>query len=296
MPTHFKCLTSSYFFQHLIIHLAFHYYLRYNSLNIFRGGNTMEYGLIGEKLGHSFSKPIHEKLADYTYDIMEIKKDNLHSFMMSRDFKAINVTIPYKIQVLPYLDEIDDNAKSIGAVNTVVIKNGKLIGHNTDFSGFLYMIQHHNVAILDKKVVVLGNGGASQAVVAVLKHLKAKEIIIVDINKSNGAITYEECLTLHLDAEVIVNTSPVGMYPNVDKSPIDLSLFPHCNAVIDVIYNPLKTKLLTQAESLNMLAINGLEMLVGQAKYAVEFFLEKKIDDSEIDRIYKELAEELKNK
>lgn len=256
----------------------------------------MEYGLIGEKLGHSFSKPIHESLADYTYHITPLAKEEFDTFMKAHDFKAINVTIPYKRDVIPYLDEMDDNARSIGAVNTIVNKNGKLIGHNTDFSGFLYMVNHNNVNVTGKKVLVLGNGGASQAIIAVLEFLDAKEIIIVDIVKSNGAITYEECLTNHLDAEVIVNTSPVGMYPNVDNSPIDVSLFKKCEAVLDVIYNPLQTKLTSQAESLGMIALNGLEMLVAQAKYAVEFFLEKGIDDSEIDQIYKNLLDELKKR
>lgn len=253
----------------------------------------MDYGLIGEKLGHSFSKPIHEKLADYNYDITPLTKEEFPKFMAARDFKAINVTIPYKRDVIPYLDEMDDNAKAIGAVNTIVHKDGKLIGHNTDFSGFLYMVAHNHVKIEGKKVLVLGNGGAAQAIKAVLHHLKAKDIIVVDIVKTEDSITYEECLESHTDAEIIVNTSPVGMYPNVDKSPIDLRLFSKCESVLDVIYNPLKTKLTLQAESLGMIAVNGLEMLVGQAKYAVEFFLEKKIDDSVIDPIFQELLVEL---
>ena len=134
----------------------------------------MEYGLIGEKLGHSFSKEIHEKLADYQYDITPLTREEFPEFMKARDFKAINVTIPYKCDVIPYLDEMDSNASSIGAVNTIVNKDGKLIGHNTDFSGFLYMIEHHDVAIEKKKILVIGNGGASKAVIAVLNHLQAK--------------------------------------------------------------------------------------------------------------------------
>ena len=253
----------------------------------------MNYGLIGEKLGHSFSKGIHEKLADYTYDITPLSREEFPIFMEKRDFKAINVTIPYKCDVIPYLDEMDDNATSIGAVNTIVHKDGKLIGHNTDFSGFLYMIQKHNVTITDKKVVVLGNGGASKAIIAVLKQLNAKEIIVVDVIHSDGAITYEECFQSHTDAEVIVNTSPVGMFPKVDNSPVDLTRFPNCQSVLDVIYNPLETKLCAQAKSLGMTAVNGLEMLVAQAKYAVEFFLDETIDDSVIDTIYHETKTEV---
>lgn len=253
----------------------------------------MEYGLIGEKLGHSFSKTIHEKLADYTYEICPLSREELPTFMKEHNFKAINVTIPYKCDVIPYLTELDDNAKAIGAVNTIVNKNGSLIGHNTDFSGFLYMVEHHNIEIKEKKIVVLGNGGASKAVIAVLKKLQAKEIIIVDITKTPDSITYEECFSSHTDAQIIINTSPVGMYPKVEHSPVDLTLFKDCTAVLDVIYNPLKTKLTLQAEQLGMTAVNGLEMLIAQAKYAVEFFLEKKLDDSFIDQIYQDMLKDL---
>lgn len=249
----------------------------------------MEYGLIGEKLGHSFSKEIHEELADYQYDITPLTREEFPEFMKARDFKAINVTIPYKCDVIPYIDEMDSSASSIGAVNTIVNKDGKLIGHNTDFSGFLYMTKHHNVTIEEKKILVIGNGGASKAIIAVLNHLQAKEIIIVDIVSQPGVITIEEALESHTDAEVIVNTSPVGMYPSVYNSPIDLALFPNCKAVLDVIYNPLQTKLTKQAAELGMQAINGLEMLVGQAKYAVEFFLDKSIDDEVIDPIFHQI-------
>ncbi|MBS5931650.1 MAG: shikimate dehydrogenase [Clostridiales bacterium] len=253
----------------------------------------MEYGLIGEKLGHSFSKEIHEKLADYQYNITPLTREEFPEFMKARDFKAINVTIPYKCDVIPYLDEMDSNAKSIGAVNTIVNKEGKLIGHNTDFSGFLYMVEHHKVTIEGKKILVIGNGGASKAVIAVLNHLQAKEIIIIDIVSGPGVITKEEAVKNHTDVDVIINTSPVGMYPNVDQSPIDLTLFPHCKAVLDIIYNPLQTKLTKQASELGMQAINGLEMLVGQAKYAVEFFLDKSIDDDVIDPIYHQIMTDM---
>lgn len=253
----------------------------------------MEYGLIGEKLGHSFSKEIHEKLADYQYNITPLTREEFPEFMKARGFKAINVTIPYKCDVIPYLDEMDSNAKSIGAVNTIVNKEGKLIGHNTDFSGFLYMVEHHKVTIEGKKILVIGNGGASKAVIAVLNHLQAKEIIIIDIVSGPGVITKEEAVKNHTDVDVIINTSPVGMYPNVDQSPIDLTLFPHCKAVLDIIYNPLQTKLTKQASELEMQAVNGLEMLVGQAKYAVEFFLDKSIDDDVIDPIYHQIMTDL---
>lgn len=249
----------------------------------------MEYGLIGEKLGHSFSKEIHEQLADYQYDLTPLSKEEFKPFMEKHDFKAINVTIPYKQDVIPYLDEIDENASKIGAVNTIVNKDGKLYGHNTDFWGFLYMCKKHNVNMEGKKVIVLGNGGASKAICAVVNYLKAATLIIVDIVMAPGVISYDECLAKHTDADIIINTSPVGMFPKVDASPLDLTPFKKCVAVLDVIYNPLTTKLTSQAKSLGMTAVNGLEMLVAQAKYAVEFFLDKKIDDSVIDPIYKDI-------
>ncbi len=252
----------------------------------------MEYGLIGEKLGHSYSKEIHEALADYTYDIHPVSKEDFNGFMQDHDFKAINVTIPYKQDVIPYLDEIDDNAKAIGAVNTIVNKNGRLCGHNTDFSGFMYMLKKHNITIKDKKCLVLGDGGASKAVVAVLKEMGARQIIIVDIKKTETAITYEECFANHTDAEFIANASPVGMFPKCDAAPVDLTLFPKCEAVADVIYNPLETKIVSQAHSLNMAGVNGLEMLVAQALYAVEFFLDTKLNEEEIDKIYKKIYAE----
>ncbi len=253
----------------------------------------MEYGLIGEKLGHSYSKIIHEKLADYDYKLKPLSREEFKPFMEAGDFKAVNVTIPYKRDVIPYLDELDDNAKRIGAVNTIVHKDGKLIGHNTDFSGFLYMVEHNGVKAAGKKVLVLGNGGAAKAVIAVLKYLKAKDIIIVKLKSGEGVISYEECKRLHSDAGLIVNTSPVGMYPKVDASPIDVSFYPECEAVLDIIYNPLRTKLLLQAEELGLKAVNGLEMLVAQAKYAVEYFLNKEIDNKVIDEIYQKILAEL---
>ncbi|MBU5332027.1 shikimate dehydrogenase [Anaerocolumna aminovalerica] len=253
----------------------------------------MEYGLIGEKLGHSYSKIIHEKLADYKYDLTPLTKEEFPLFMEKREFKAINVTIPYKEKVIPYLDEMDNNAKQIGAVNTVVNTNGKLVGHNTDFSGFLYMIQNNGVEIKDKKVLVLGNGGASKAVAAVLKFLEAKEIILAGRTLRENTITFQECYEKHTHGQVIVNATPVGMYPDIDETPIDLKQFTKCEAVLDLIYNPLKTKLLHQAEELGMKAVNGLEMLVAQAKYAVEFFLGNKIEDVRIKEVTDEIYSEI---
>lgn len=252
----------------------------------------MDYGLIGEKLGHSYSKDIHEMLADYTYDLCPLTKEEFAEFMEKKDFKSINVTIPYKRDVIPYLYEMDDNAKAIGAVNTIVNKDGKLYGHNTDFSGFMYMLKKHDIDVNGKKCLVLGDGGASKAVVAVLKKMGASEVIIVDIIKTETAITYDECFEKHTDAQFIANASPVGMYPKCDASPVDLTRFPKCEAVADVIYNPLQTKLVAQAVELGMKGVNGLEMLVAQALYAVEFFLDTKLDEEKIDEVYRKIYDE----
>ena len=252
----------------------------------------MDYGLIGEKLGHSYSKDIHEMLADYTYDLCPLTKEEFAEFMEKKEFKSINVTIPYKRDVIPYLDEMDDNAKAIGAVNTIVNKDGKLYGHNTDFSGCMYMLKKHDIDVAGKKCLVLGDGGASKAVVAVLKKMGASEVIIVDIIKTETAITYDECFEKHTDAQFIANASPVGMYPKCDASPVDLTRFPKCEAVADVIYNPLQTKLVAQAEELGMKGVNGLEMLVAQALYAVEFFLDTKLDEEKIDEVYRKIYDE----
>ncbi|MEG1732606.1 MAG: shikimate kinase [Longicatena sp.] len=246
----------------------------------------MKYGLIGEHLNHSFSKEIHERLASYTYDLMPLNQEEFKNFMIQKDFCAINVTIPYKKSVIPYLDEMDKHALEIGAVNTIVNTNGILKGFNTDFTGFLYTLQKHNICVAQKKVLVLGNGGASAAIQAVLKAEQANQIIIVNRTQKDGAITYEEVFERHLDAQFIINTSPIGMFPNNENSPIDLSMFKQCESVVDIIYNPLKTALCVQAEMLKIKHVNGLEMLIGQAKQAVEYFLNEKLDDSLIDDIY----------
>jgi len=256
----------------------------------------MRYGLIGEKLSHSYSKIIHEKLTDYTYDIIPLNREEFKTFMEVKDFTAINVTIPYKQAVISYLDELDPLAEKIGAVNTIVNKSGHCIGYNTDFYGLEYMMKHNNICIEGRKCLILGNGGTSQTVHAVLKHLGAKEILVVSRQNSMNTISYETCYTNHTDADVIVNTTPLGMFPNIDRSPLDLSSFIKCEAVVDVIFNPLHTKFTLQAESLGIKAVTGLEMLVAQAKQAIEYFLDIKIEDSKIDDIYHDLLKIIEEK
>lgn len=255
----------------------------------------MRYGLIGEKLGHSFSKIIHEKLADYTYDLIPLSLEELDIFMREKEFSAINVTIPYKETVIPYLDEVDPKAAKMGAVNTVVQRNGKLFGYNTDYFGFRYMLEHNHIQIAGKKVLVLGRGGASKAVIAVLEDMGAAEIHTIYYKIAEDSISYETCYTLHTDAQVIVNTTPVGMYPNSGHTPIDLTPFTNLEAVADVVYNPLRTRLVLDAEEKGCQAIGGLEMLVGQAKYAVEIFLDQSLPEDSIDVVYKDLMAERRN-
>lgn len=250
---------------------------------------NMEYGLIGEKLGHSFSKIIHEKIASYRYELVPLTNDEFERFMSKRDFLGINVTIPYKSAVIPFLDEMDDKAKEIGAVNTIVKKSNKLIGYNTDYYGFLYTLEQNQIKVEDQKVIVLGTGGAAKSVIAVLKTLNAKDIITVKNTATAGAITYDDCFRYHQDASVVINTSPIGMYPNIDNSPMDLHNLKNLKAVVDLIYNPLKTKLLLQGEELGLISVNGLEMLVAQAVIAAEYFLDVKFDEQVILEIYEEI-------
>lgn len=255
----------------------------------------MRYGLIGEKLGHSFSKIIHEQLADYTYDLIPVPREELDRFLKEKDFAALNVTIPYKETVIPYLDEIDPSAKAIGAVNTIVNRSGRLCGYNTDFYGFRYLLEYNGISVHGKKALVLGNGGAAKAVVAVLRALGAKEIFIVYYKNAPKTISYEECYEKHSDAEILINATPVGMFPNTEESPIDLRRFSCLESVVDVIYNPLRTQLMLDAEGLGIKSIGGLEMLVAQAKYAVEIFLDKQLPAGSIEKITSSLLRERRN-
>lgn len=252
----------------------------------------MEYGLIGEKLGHSYSKIIHEKLADYRYELMPLTREEFPVFMEKKDFKGINVTIPYKKEVISYLDEMDEAARAIGAVNTIVRRGNRLCGHNTDCPGFQYMMRQAGIDPAGKKVLVLGTGGAAGAILAALRMGQAADIVSVSRTGKGDAVTYENCRRCHTDAQIIVNTTPAGMFPDVDASPLDLTPFTSCEAVLDVIYNPAETKLTAQARAMGMKAATGLSMLVAQAKYACEYFLDCRLDDSLIPGIMEELTNE----
>ena len=250
----------------------------------------MKCGLLGRHLGHSYSPQIHASLGDYSYDLFEKEPEEIEDFLKHGDFTGINVTVPYKKDVIPHLDELSPIAKRLGAVNTIVRRNGKLIGHNTDYFGFLTMVKASNLTVSGKKVLVLGSGGASNTVVAVLQELGAQVVVISRTGENNYGN-----LQLHEEAAVIVNTTPVGMYPNTGLSPVDLDHFPKLEGVLDVIYNPARTQLLLDAEKRGLVTMNGLLMLVAQAKEASEWFMETVIEDQIIAAIHRKLQLQMEN-
>ena len=238
----------------------------------------MEYGLIGGVLGHSFSKEVHEMLADYQYTLCALPTEaEFASFMEQKDFAAINVTIPYKEKVMPYCHSIDARAKAIGAVNTIVNENGVLRGYNTDFAGFAQLTRAMGVDVRGKAVMILGTGGTQKTAKAALLDMGCGPITLVSRHKSAHAISYEEAL-LHTETEILVNASPVGMYPHTMQSPIRLDGFPRLAGVVDVVYNPLETALVADARRRGIPAVSGLLMLVAQARLAAEYFTASPID------------------
>lgn len=251
----------------------------------------MQYGLLGEKLGHSFSPEIHNQLGNYPYQLFEIHPEDLSSFLQSKTFAGMNVTIPYKKTVIPYCHHLTPEAEMLQAVNTIVRNpDGTLTGHNTDYFGFSSMVERAKLSLSGKKALVLGSGGASNTVCAVLRQQNANVIVVSRTGENN----YSN-LQQHSDAKLIVNTTPVGMYPYNGQSPIDLTVFPHLECVMDLIYNPLKTKLLIDADALGIPAYNGLWMLVAQAKESAEWFTGTQIDISYIPEIYQKLLKKSQN-
>ncbi len=243
-------------------------------------------GLLGEKLGHSFSPLIHSFLGRYSYDLFEKKIDELEDFIRNGDYTGLNVTIPYKKEVMKYCDKLSYNAKKIGCINTI-IKNpdGSIFGDNTDYYGFKYTVLNSNINIYNKKVIILGNGGATLTVETVMKDLKAREIVIISRKGENN---YDN-ISRHYDADIIVNATPIGMYPNNGISLINLEKFTKCSGVFDLIYNPHLTRLLLDSKRLNIPYSNGLIMLVAQAKKASELFTSRKIPNKVIERIAHEI-------
>ena len=245
-----------------------------------------QYGCIGKKLTHSFSKEIHAKLADYPYELIELREEDVAPFFTKKEFAAVNVTIPYKQTVIPYLDCVSEIASRIGAVNTVVNKNGKLYGYNTDYYGMKALIERIGVDLAGKKVLVLGTGGTSKTARVLASDLGASQILTVSRRKTEEFITYEEAVADHSDAQVIINTTPSGMYPDCDSKPIDIDPFRQLEGVVDVVYNPLRTNLILDAKARGIKAEGGLYMLVMQAVVAVEKFLDTSVPKETADRVY----------
>lgn len=251
----------------------------------------MKCGLLGQKLGHSYSPQIHGLLGDYSYSLFEKEPEELEDFLRNGSFTGLNVTIPYKTSVIPYLSELSPIAARLGAVNTIVRRSdGSLIGHNSDYFGFKSMVEKTGLTVAGNKALVLGSGGASKTAVTVLRELGAEVIVI----SRSGENNYEN-LHFHADATLIVNATPVGMYPHVDSSPVCLDQFPNLEGVLDIVYNPARTQLLMDAESRGLATMNGLWMLVAQAKESAEWFTGHSISNERIDQIHGKLKIQMEN-
>ncbi len=251
----------------------------------------MKCGLLGRVLGHSYSPQIHSCFGLYSYTLFEKEPEELSDFLKNGDFTGLNVTIPYKKEVMPFLDVLSPTANKMGCVNTIVRReDGTLYGHNSDFFGFLSLVKHSGIAVGGRKALVLGSGGASNTAVKALEALGAEPVVI----SRSGENNYQN-LALHKDASIIVNTTPVGMYPNTGVAPLDLRQFPRLEGVLDVVYNPGRTQILLDAEKLGIPNENGLWMLVAQAKESAEVFTGKKLDDAIIGTIYRKLRMQMHN-
>ena len=255
----------------------------------------MEYGCIGEHLTHSFSKEIHAQLRDYAYELKEIPMGQLDAFMTRKDFKAINVTIPYKQDVIPYLDQVAETAAAIGAVNTIVNRNGKLYGDNTDFGGMADLIRRTGIDLKGKKGLILGTGGTSKTAMAVAQHLGAASVWKVSRTEKPGVLTRESVLKEHLDAQVLINTTPRGMFSRESGMAMDPGLFPDLEGAIDVVYTPLRTEFVQKARSMGVPAAGGLYMLVRQAVMASEIFLDIQYPEELTERVYRSIKASKEN-
>lgn len=252
----------------------------------------MEYGLLGEKLGHSFSPQIHRELGGYDYRLVELTPEELPGFLARRDFRGVNVTIPYKQAVMPLLDEISDRARRIGAVNTIVRRpDGRLAGDNTDYAGLMTLLDRAGFRLQGAKCLVLGSGGASKTAVVCLRDLGAREVRVIS---RSGEDNYGN-LSRHADAEWLINATPVGMYPKNGVSPVNLEELPALKGIADMIYNPARTALILQAEERGIPAVNGLPMLVSQGRAAAELFLGRTIPAAEEERVIRAIGRETQN-
>ena len=255
----------------------------------------MEYGLLGEHLAHSFSPEIHALIGDYDYKLIELSEDKVEEFLKERNFKAINVTIPYKQTVIPFLDEISESAKAIGAVNTIINKDGRLCGYNTDFDGLKALILSLVPSLEELKVLILGAGGTSRTAQAVAKSLGAREIVVASRRETSGVVSYENVKTMHKDADVIINTTPCGMYPDIHTQAMSLDGFDNLKAVADVVYNPLRTELVMEAEDRGIPAKGGLYMLTMQGIKAAEHFFSKETEKSKAAEIFNTIINRREN-
>ena len=255
----------------------------------------MKYGCIGEKLPHSFSKTIHEKLGPATYDLIELKPEEVAPFLTKKQFRAINVTIPYKQAVIPYLDYISETAHSIGAVNTIVNHGGMLFGYNTDFYGMTALIGKLGLKLTGKKVLILGTGGTAKTAAAVCRALSAAQILKVSRTPTEGNVSYQQACNEHADARIIINTTPVGMFPRTDASPLDTTRFPYLEGALDAVYNPLATRFVQAAKKQGAKAEGGLYMLVAQAVKAYELFNGVSLPEETLDSVYGQVLCEKQN-
>lgn len=253
----------------------------------------MEYGLIGEKLGHSYSHMIHARLADYRYELKEVAPERLDAFIEARNFRGLNVTIPYKQAVMKHCAELSPEAMEVGSVNTLIVRpDGSLFGHNTDIDGFIYMLRRGEIDPAGAKAVILGSGGTSLTARAALTRLGAREIVTVS---RKGPVDYAALYAEHADAEILVNATPVGMYPKNGASPVELDRLPKVRGVADVIYNPEKTALILAAQAKGIPAVSGLSMLVAQAREAAELFAGHAIPAGRVEDIVSEIGAQTLN-
>lgn len=255
----------------------------------------MNCGLIGYPLGHSYSCQMHHALAEYRYQLWELKPEELASFLQKRDFAGINVTIPYKERVIPYLDGLSDTARSVGAVNTVVNRGGRLLGDNTDLPGMLALIRRLGLELAGKKVLILGTGGTSKTARAAAAALGAAEVYRVSRSGREDAVTYRQAAEEHGDAACIINTTPCGMYPNVEDCPLELESFPRLEGVVDAVYNPLRSNLVLNARRRGIAAEGGLYMLAAQAAYASALFRGCEATEGEIELAYTTVLRQMEN-
>ena len=251
----------------------------------------MRCALIGEKLSHSYSRLIHKKFGMYSYDLVELPPDNLKEFVEHGGYDAFNVTIPYKSAIIPYIDKVETLAMQIGAINTVCRLGGKTYGYNTDILGMAYMLKRAGIALGGKNVMIFGSGGTGKTAEMLAKKNGAASITVVS---RSGSVNYKNFYELQ-QTQIIINTTPVGMYPYSDISLADLSKFRNLEAVADVIYNPMRTRLMLQARELNLKYAGGLYMLVAQAKYSMDIFVKNRHPDEIIEQVYKYLLSRIIN-